>query len=131
MTEIVASFEIKRWDAEVYQEPAEGQTLSQVLVEKEFSGAVTGTSVARLLAARSEGGQGYVASERFEGSVDGRSGALVYQHGGIVGGGVGTSFGNVVPGCGTGELEGATGSVEFRHDENGAAVTFVLTFVGA
>lgn len=75
MTEIVASFEIKRWDAEVYQEPAEGQTLSQVLVEKEFSGAVTGTSVARLLAARSEGGQGYVASERFEGSVDGRSGA--------------------------------------------------------
>jgi hypothetical protein len=30
----------------------------------------------------------------------------------------------VVPGSGTGELRGLRGNVEFRHDENGASLTF-------
>ena len=58
-----------------------------------------GTSVARLLTARSDGGAGYVASELVEATIDGRSGTFVLQHGGIatLRRGVPFQFGMVVP----------------------------------
>lgn len=66
-------------------------------------------------------GAGYVVSERFTGTLAGREGSFVLQHGGIAGAGVDpVSFGNVVPGAGTGALAGLRGSCQFAHDERGA-----------
>lgn len=121
LREIVADFEVTRWDADEY-----APSMSQVLVEKAFTGAVSGTSVARLLTAGTEAGQGYVASERFEGTIEGRSGTLIYQHGGIMEGADGTTFGSIVPGSGTGDLAGLRGQISFWHDEKGAQVTLRL-----
>ncbi|GLY18527.1 DUF3224 domain-containing protein [Kineosporia rhizophila] len=125
MTEIVAEFQVTRWDAEPYAE--QDTVLSQVVVEKTFTGAVSGTSTARVLTAQAEGGQGYVASERFEGTIDGRSGTLVYQHGGIMDGEDGTTFGTIVPGSGTGELAGLRGTITLWHDAQGATITLRLS----
>ncbi|GLY33639.1 DUF3224 domain-containing protein [Kineosporia sp. NBRC 101731] len=129
MAEIRSDFEVTSWDAEVYLEPSEGETgpsMSQALVGKTFTGVMAGTSVARVLTAGAATGQGYIASERFEGTIDGRAGTLVYQHGGIMDGDDGSTFGTLIPGCGTGELEGLRGSIRFWHDDQGATVTLLL-----
>ncbi|MCD5312371.1 DUF3224 domain-containing protein [Kineosporia babensis] len=125
MTEIVADFQVTRWDAEPYAE--QDTVMSQVVVEKTFTGAISGTSTARVLTAQAKTGQGYVASERFEGTIDGRSGTLVYQHGGIMDDGDGSTFGTIVPGSGTGDLADLRGTVSFWHDEKGATVTLKLS----
>jgi len=124
---LTASFEVTDWSDEVYDEPAEGPAMGTATVAKRFTGVLEGTSVARLLTAGGPGGRGYVASERIEGVLDGRRGSFVVQHGGLDAGGDLRTFGHVVPGSGTGELAGLAGEVRFRHDESGAAVTFVLT----
>jgi hypothetical protein len=127
-TTITATFEVTGWDERPYDEPADGPVLKQITVRKSFSGALDGSSVAQLLAAQGEDGRGYVASERVEGVLDGRSGTFVLQHGAIEGDGALRSFGSVVPGSGTGELQGLTGDATFVHDESGATLTLSLGF---
>jgi hypothetical protein len=120
-----AGFEVTGWDQELY---LEGETsLAQAAVTKTFTGAVEGSSTTRLLTAGGPGdGRGYVASELFEGTIEGRRGSIVFQHGGVGDSNGATSFGNIVPGTGTGELEGLRGTVAYQHDENGAQVTLTL-----
>lgn len=124
---IVGSFEITGWDETVYEEPPEGPKLTRATVKKRFAGEIKGDSTAELLTAQGEQGRGYLASERFVGSILGRSGTVVFQHGGLADEESASTFGSVVPGSGTGELEGLAGSLTYSHDESGATVTLVLT----
>ncbi|GAA3749264.1 DUF3224 domain-containing protein [Plantactinospora mayteni] len=121
-TEFTAEFEVTGWDEQPYDEPAEGGTLARVTVRKSFRGAIEGTSVAELLTAAN---RGYVASERFTGSIDGQHGTVVFQHGGLDAEPPRT-FGHVVPGTGTGGLTGLLGTISYRHDESGHSVRLVL-----
>jgi hypothetical protein len=116
--QIIADFEITGWD----EEP------ELTHVRKRFSGGMEGTSVARLLTAQSEGGQGYVASEVVTAAIDGRTGTFVLQHGGIgsTDGKILFQFGMVVPGTATGELTGLTGTARYEHTESHARVTLDL-----
>ncbi|MBX5442112.1 MAG: DUF3224 domain-containing protein [Solirubrobacteraceae bacterium] len=86
-TTITIPFEITGWDEDVYEEPAEGPRLTQALVRKRYRGGLEATSVARLLTAQGEGGRGYLASERVEGTLQGRRGTFVLQHGAVDGDG--------------------------------------------
>ena len=121
MPQITASFEIKSWDQEPYDDGP--TTLSRAQVHKAFTGALTGSSTAQLLLAEAQDGRGYVASELVDGVLDGRSGTFVIQHGGVADGDESRSFGHVVPGSGTGELAGLRGEAAFAHDEQGARLT--------
>jgi uncharacterized protein DUF3224 len=126
---IRAAFEVTGWDENTYlaAEAGAGTAMAQVEVRKTFTGPVAGTSVARLLTAGGPGdGRGYVASERFEGTIEGRRGTIVFQHGAVGDSGGGATFGNIVPGTGTAELAGLRGTVAYQHDENGAVVTLTL-----
>lgn len=126
---IRAGFEVTGWDDTTYLTPEAGggTAMAQVEVRKTFTGPVEGTSVTRLLTAGGPGdGRGYVASELFEGTIEGRRGSIVFQHGGVGDSAGATSFGNIVPGTGTGELDGLRGTVAYQHDENGAVVTLTL-----
>jgi hypothetical protein len=117
--QIIADFEITTWD----EEP------ELTTVRKRFSGAMQGTSVARLLTAGGDGGRGYVASELVDATIDGRAGTFVLQHGGI-GSGDGTilfQFGMVVPGTGTGDLTGIAGTARYEHTDDHARVTLDVT----
>ena len=128
MTEtITATFEITGWDETPYDEPAEGPKLTRATVHKRFSGPLEATSVAQLLTAHGDDGRGYLASERVEGSLDGRAGTFVLQHGGLGDAAEQRAFGHVVPGSGTGELRGLRGDAEFAHDDAGARVTLTYT----
>jgi hypothetical protein len=123
---IHAGFEITGWDQTPYDEGAPGPELARATVRKRFSGGLEGTSVAELLLAQGPGGSGYLASERVEGTLAGRSGTFVIQHGGVGDTTGQHAFGHVVPGSGTGELAGLRGEAAFAHDESGARLTLTL-----
>jgi hypothetical protein len=125
-TRATASFDVTGWDETAYDEPAEGPRLARVTVRKVFRGDLEAESVGEGLLCRSDAdaldaGGGYVVSERVVGRLGGRAGTFVLQHGGL--GGAGTAprtFGHVVPGSGTGDLNGLRGRVEIRVTEDGA-----------
>lgn len=86
---------------------------------KAWSGGVEGTGRGVMLSGGdpAAGAAGYVAVEVVEGSVDGRSGTFLLQQLGTMSGGAQRMDYLVVPGSGTGDLAGLTGSVLVTVDE--------------
>jgi hypothetical protein len=121
------TFEIVGWDETWSGEPAEGWTLARATVRKKLSGALEGTSVAEVTTTGQGTGRAYSALERVEGTLDGRAGSFLLQHGGAGDETGQEAFGHVVRGTGTGELAGLTGTAVFAHDEDGARITLSWT----
>ena len=95
----------------------------RVTMRKTFSGALTGSSVLTMTsAAVGEAPVGYSALELVTGTLDGRTGTFVLQHSGVVDEGAASPSGVVLPGTGTGELEGLRGTMTIAHDESGAVL---------
>jgi Protein of unknown function (DUF3224) len=120
MTTVQGTFDITRWDDSTYLD-ADGIKLGAVDVAKTFRGGLEGTSTARLLTA---GGPvptsaGYVAIERFVGSVDGVEGSFVLQHSAVMSGGDGDMSVQIVPDSGTGKLSGISGTLRIDRDADG------------
>jgi hypothetical protein len=118
-----SEFAVTSWEATTYDEDVPGPKMTRTVVKKTFTGALAGSSVAELLTCESEGGgAGYLAMERVDGTLDGRVGTFVIQHGGLYEASTGksTPYGAIVPGSATGDLAGLRGSAEFRHDNQGA-----------
>jgi hypothetical protein len=113
-----APFTNDRYDEEPYGE-TEGTEFTRVHISRTFTGDIEGESTAELLIAKSEGGGGYVGHDRIKGTLEGKSGSFVFQHGGIMGPGGVSNTGTVVPGTGTGELAGLTGEGTMLADEHG------------
>ncbi|MCS7479780.1 DUF3224 domain-containing protein [Umezawaea endophytica] len=114
-TQVKATFTITRWDEAAYEtgEPK----LARVDVGKTFTGPLQGTSTAQLLTcASSDGSAGYVASEQVTGTLDGHTGTFVLQHGATMSPTGPNFFGHVVPGSGTGDLTGLTGTARVEHE---------------
>jgi hypothetical protein len=114
-----APFDISHWESESYQVDGVDSELSRVHATKEFAGDIEGTSVAELLMAGNNRGAGYVASEVFTGSVLGRRGTVIVQHWGLAEGTAAASSGHIIPGSGTGDLEGIAGRAEYSQDVSG------------
>ncbi|WP_420478503.1 DUF3224 domain-containing protein [Brevundimonas sp. FT23028] len=93
--------------------PAEGaapDTPGRMILSKTFHGGLTGTGEGEMLATMGPEQSGaYVAMERVRGSLDGRDGTFMLVHRGIMDRGAQELLITVVPGSGTGELEGLTG----------------------
>ena len=121
-----SSFDVTGWDETPYEQPESGPHLSRATVRKVFRGDIEGESSAQLLMCRSDPGDlgvgaGYVALETVTGSVGGRSGSFVIQHGGLSdpdGTHPMTAF--IVTGSGTGELVGIRGTLEIAVTADGA-----------
>ena len=102
-------------DEQPSDDPAGGATISQGHVRRRFEGEIVGESAAAVLIARGTPERlGYVATDRFEGRLGDRSGGFVFQHGGTIDRGTLTPFGYVVPGSGTDELAGLTGTIQIE-----------------
>jgi hypothetical protein len=121
-----APFTNDRYDEDAYAE-ADGVELSRVHISRTFSGDLEGESSAELMIAKSEGGGGYIGHDRIAGTLAGRSGTFVFQHTGLMGPDGVTNTGTVVPGTGTGELEGISGDGTMLADEDGNH-TLTLTY---
>ena len=129
----ISSFDVTAWDELPYLEPPAGPRLSRATVAKTFRGDLVGESTAELLMCTSDpadlaAGAGYVASELIEGRLSGLAGTFVLQHGGLMAGlETRETFGHVVPGSATGELQGLTGDAVLAVDAEGKH-TMTLTY---
>lgn len=91
---------------------APGDMRGRMTFTKTFQGALAGTSEGEMLTAGAPaaGSAGYVALERFTGTLDGRRGSFVMQHSGTMEGGRQALAIAISPGSGTGELAGIAGT---------------------
>ena len=103
----------------VADEKVDGGSLGRMSLDKQFKGALQGSSKGEMLTAMTatKGSAGYVAIERFSGSLGGRSGSFVLQHNGIMNRGEPLLAVTVVPDSGTGELAGLAGRMAIRIAE--------------
>jgi hypothetical protein len=92
---------------------ADAGSLGRMALQKQFHGALEGTSNGIMLTAGTsiKGSAGYVAIERFIGSLDSRQGSFVLQHNGTMNRGAPELTISVVPDSGTGQLTGLSGTM--------------------
>jgi len=96
------------------EEKIAGLKVGRMVFDKQFKGDLEGTSKGEMMtaAASVDGSGGYVAVERFDGTLRGRKGTFVLLHHGTMkrGGDFKVTI-PVVPDSGTGQLMGLTGNL--------------------
>jgi hypothetical protein len=120
-THVSGTFEVTVTPEPPY-DTAPGATLGRMVIIKQFHGELDASSRVEMLSARSavQGSAGYVAIERVNGKLQGRSGSFVLQHSGSMNRGKASLTITVVPDSGTEELTGLAGTmtidiVESKH----------------
>jgi hypothetical protein len=94
--------------------------LSRMTIDKQFHGDLEGTSKGQMLAAGDAKSSGvYVAIEKFNGTLKGRSGTFILHHTGIMTRGVPQLSIAVAPDSGTGQLAGLTGTLTIKIAADG------------
>ena len=94
--------------------------MGRMIFEKQWQGEVQGTSTGQMLTGGDlkTGSAGYVAMEKFTGTVKGRKGSFILQHSATMTKGKGDLTITVVPDSGTDDLKGITGKLTIKI-ENG------------
>jgi len=97
-----------------------GGSIGRMTINKQWQGEVAGTSEGQMLTGGDvkTGSAGYVAMEKFTGTVKGRKGTFLLQHSAIMIEGKGDLTIIVVPNSGTEELKGLAGKLTIKI-ENG------------
>jgi hypothetical protein len=110
------TFEVKLNVQKADSKAAESANLGRMSIEKQFHGDLSGASAGEMLSAGTEvkGSAGYVAMERVNGTLGGRTGTFVLQHSGTMTRGEPQLNVTVVPDSGTGELVGITGKLTIK-----------------
>jgi hypothetical protein len=106
-------------------ELAGAATLGRFTLDKHFHGGLDGLSHGEMLSAgRVEGSGGYVAVERFSGTLHGQAGSFALQHSGSMRPGVLELTITVVPDTGTDALDGLEGKLSIDFSGDGHAYDF-------
>jgi hypothetical protein len=114
MRQVNATFAVKSWDEQPYRELADGSKFTKVEGVFTFEGALEGRSTEDyLMFYRADGTGNYVGLARIEGAIDGRAGSFVVQHSGTFDETGVTLSWLVVPGSGTGKLQGLKGESNY------------------
>ena len=117
-SKISATFEIKGWDEQPFDEAVGVAKLTKATVAKDYAGDIEGTSATEwLMAYHPDKSAAFVGLERIKGTIDGRRGSLVLQHVGTFEDGAAKATLTVI--SGTDELKGATGTGQFVADPAG------------
>jgi hypothetical protein len=105
-------FDVKLGPLEPYNRDP-GAALGRMSLDKVFEGDLQATSKGEMLSAGApqSGSAGYVAVERVTGTLNGRSGSFALQHSATMHRGTSSLSITVVPGSGTGELAGLSGTM--------------------
>ena len=87
--------------------------LSRMILDKTYLGDLEATATGQMLAAGTavKGSAAYVAIEKVSGTLNGRAGAFVLQHVGIMNRNAPQLTITVVPDSGTGDLQGLSGKM--------------------
>ena len=117
MHHAMGTFDVKM-KPEPLSEIAAKTAISRMSIDKVFHGQLEGTSQGEFLASGSPDGSGaYVALERVTGTLDGKTGSFALQHRGVMKEKIPEMTVTVVPGSGTGELAGLSGSMQIIIDQ--------------
>ena len=109
-----ATFKIVSWDEEPFDEPEDGPKLTRAHVTKSFHGDLSGTgNLMYVMVHLDSGGALFIGFEKVVGSLGGRTGSFVLLHTGSYDGEEATAEYEVVPGSGTNELAGLSGTGGF------------------
>jgi hypothetical protein len=113
MNQAVGTFEVKVIPQTVDNNAAQTAGIGRNAIEKQLKGDIEGVSHAEMLYSGDPAGYGsYVAIEKVSGSVKGRSGSFVLMHSGVMNQGKPELWNvRVVPGSGTGQLQGLSGTM--------------------
>lgn len=97
-----------------FEGQSEGSKLARMSIDKEISGDLAASTKGQMLSAMTEveGSAGYVAIERVEGALHGRTGSFALQHTGSMDRGTPSLSVTVVPDSGTQELVGLAGDFQ-------------------
>ena len=114
-TQVTGEFDVKLTPLSLHEAGA-SPMLARMSLDKRFLGPLDAASKGEMLSAGTgvKGSAGYVAIERVEGKLDGRSGTFVLQHSATMNRGEPQLAIVVVPDSGTGELEGLAGRMGIR-----------------
>ena len=123
---IIVRFEISGWE-ETDLPGLAAEIAYAAKMRKTFSDGLDGSSEGLFISSGTdEGNRSYIAVERITGTLaDGRRGSLTVHHGGLESDPA-TWFGHIVPGTGTDDLAGVSGSARIAHDDTGAFFNFVF-----
>jgi hypothetical protein len=114
-THAEAKIDVQKYEPSVYDDAADGPALVRIHVEENFAGDIEGSGVAEFLqTALTDSEASFVGVERVTGKLGGRSGSFVFHDQGTLKEGVVSGTWFVVPGSGTGELQGLRGEGGFR-----------------
>jgi Protein of unknown function (DUF3224) len=121
---------VKVYEPTTYDQPSEGPALVRIHAVEDFSGDIEGEGVAEFLqTTRGEDEASFVGVERVSGSVGGKVGTFVLQDEGALKGTTVSGTWFVVPGSGTGELQGLRGEGGFEAElGQGADITLDYWF---
>ena len=109
------TFKVEDWQEEEYGSLGDGRKLSRASVRQASSGDIEGRgSVEWLMCYRPDKTADFVGLQQVDGRLGDRSGSFVLRTSGVFDGEVAKGELTVVPGSGTGELDGIDGRGEFR-----------------
>ncbi len=88
--------------------------VGRMLIDKQYTGDLIGVGQGEMLSAGNPaaGSAGYVAIEHVTGTLGKRSGSFALQHSGVMHDGDSQLSISIVPGSGTGDLEGIAGTLK-------------------
>jgi hypothetical protein len=106
------TFEVKV-TPQTADDSSQDATLGRMSIDKQFHGDLQGTSKGQMLTAGTavKGSAGYIAIERVNGTLRGRSGTFILQHTGTMTRGTPQLSVTVLPDSGTDQLVGLTGTM--------------------
>lgn len=112
----VGTFKVKIQAPQAMSSPEGGPAQARRALEKQFEGGLQGSSLGDMLAAGQpqQGEAAYVALESFSGTLQGRAGGFALAHLGVMHAGGQDLRIVIVPGSGTGALQGITGELKLR-----------------
>ena len=124
------------FDVKVIPQPADDSAagpFSRLFLDKQFHGDLEGSSKGQMLGTMSgeEGSGGYVALELVTGGIHGKLGSFVLQHNGTMQKGTPTMIVTVVPGSGTEQLAGISGTMTIIIEGGKHSYVFTYTMAGS
>jgi hypothetical protein len=131
-TRAAGPFEVKLTPLTLDDKAAD-PTLARMSIDKQFHGDLEGTSKGEMLSAgtATKGSAGYVAIERVNGTLHGRTGTFVLQHSATMNRGTPQLSITVVPDSGTGQLVGLAGKMSINIEGGKHSYEFEYTLTDA
>lgn len=123
-----ATFSPTKWDEKPYEQVSPTMKMTKASVEFAFKGHLEGQSVTEYVMFYKDYDDRdlhkstavYIGLTRFKGKLNGKSGGFTMEDRGTFEGGVAASTSTIIPGSGTEELKGITGTAKSEATQKGS-----------